>query len=160
MAVLGIDIGATGSKCCVYSETGVLLAEAYEGYQGISGDGIYEMEAGRIWESTRRVVKHAAEGISDIRAAALTSFGESFVLLDEENRPMTSFMLYSDGRAVEESLELQRQFGGKAFSQLMGIKPSAMMSAPKLMWVKKHYPDLFARTKHVECVVLMSKVQK
>lgn len=33
MAVVGIDIGATGSKCCVYSENGMLLAEAYEEYQ-------------------------------------------------------------------------------------------------------------------------------
>ena len=45
MAVVGIDIGATGSKCCVYSENGMLLAEAYEEYQGKSGAGIYEVEA-------------------------------------------------------------------------------------------------------------------
>ncbi len=149
MAVVGIDIGATGSKCCVYSEEGMLLAEAYEGYQGISGDGIYEVAADQVWEGTKCAVKRAVNGISDIRAVALTSFGESFVLLDEEDRPLTSFMLYSDNRGAEESLELQRQFGAKAFSQLMGIKPSSMMSAPKLMWVKKHYPDLFARTKRV-----------
>lgn len=149
MAVVGIDIGATGSKCCVYSENGRLLAEAYESYQGKSGAGIYEVEAAQVWEGTKCAVRRAINRISDIQAIALTSFGESFVLLDEADRPLTSFMLYSDNRGAEESLELQREFGAKAFSQLMGIKPSSMMSAPKLMWVKKHYPDLFAQTKRV-----------
>ena len=78
MAVVGIDIGATGSKCCVNSEEGMLLAEAYEGYQGISGDGIYEVAADQVWEGTKCAVKRAVNGISDIRAVALTSFGESF----------------------------------------------------------------------------------
>ena len=149
MAIMGIDIGSTGSKCCVYSETGILLAEAYQEYQSKTEGGTYEIGADQVWEGTKCAIQQAVCGIPDISAAALTSFGESFVLLDEADRPLTSFMLYSDNRGIEESLELQRQFGAKAFGQLVGVKPSLMMSAPKLMWVKKHEPELFARAKRI-----------
>lgn len=149
MAVAGIDVGTTGSKCCVYDENGVFLTETFAPYQGRADAGTYELDAEQIWEGTRRAVCQAAAKVPDIRAVAVTSFGESFVLLDEQDCPLTPLMLYSDNRGYEQSLELQREFGAREFGRVEGVKPSQMMSAAKLLWVKKHWPDLFARMKRL-----------
>ena len=149
MAVAGIDVGTTGSKCCVYDENGVFLTEVFVPYQGRADAGTYELDAEQIWEGTRKAVCQVAARISDIRAIAVTSFGESFVLLDEKDGPLTSLMLYSDYRGYEQSLELQREFGAREFGRVEGVKPSQMMSASKLLWVKKNWPKLFARAKRL-----------
>lgn len=149
MAIAGIDIGTTGSKCCVYREDGTLLSEAFAEYRGKAEGGAYELDVKKLWAGVVSSVREAAAKAPDIRAVAVTSFGESFTLLDEQDCPMTPFMLYSDSRGYEESLELQHKFGAKEFGRIAGIRPSQMMSVSKLLWIRKHQPSLFARAKRI-----------
>jgi xylulokinase len=70
-------------------------------------------------------------------------------LLDAQNRPLRPAILWNDGRSAEECLELERREPSSR-----AITGNIMMpgfTAPKLLWVARHEPDIFRRT---ACVLL------
>jgi sugar (pentulose or hexulose) kinase len=56
--------------------------------------------------------------------------------------------MYRDNRAVEEARELRDRFGAQEMHRLTGHLPAAFHIAPKVMWLRRHRPDVFSRTAH------------
>ena len=100
MAIAGIDIGTTGCKCTVYSTDGRQLNEAYIDYEGVSSEG-RELDPAVVWEDVRKVLYTASRDTEPLEAIGVTSFGEAFAMLDENDRPLSNSILYTDTRAEE-----------------------------------------------------------
>jgi sugar (pentulose or hexulose) kinase len=56
--------------------------------------------------------------------------------------------MYRDNRAVAEATELRDRFGGEEMHRLTGHLPAAFHIAPKVMWLRRHQPEVFSRTAH------------
>ena len=58
-------------------------------------------------------------------------------------------MIYTDPRGSEECSALKEALGAEHIAQITGLEPHTMYSISKMMWIKKHHPDIYAATKHI-----------
>ena len=85
----------------------------------------------------------------DIAGISMSGQMQDLILLDQNLEPVCPAILYSDGRAAEEARELEATYGPERFLAVTGNRCDGSLPLPKLMWVKKHRPQLYARTAHV-----------
>lgn len=145
----GIDIGTTGCKITVYDNHGTYCYRAYRDYPASRSTGEHEVDARAIWRGVKEVLADAAEKYPGIEGIGVTSFGESCVLLNAQDEPLLPVMLYTDQRGSEECGELSAKLGSEKIAQTVGVKPHSMYSLPKIMWIKKHCPQIYAQTKRI-----------
>ena len=87
MSLLGIDVGTTGCKAAVFSESGRLIASAYEEYDiQRPQPGWAELDSQRVWELVKRMIRQAvSEAKSDpVKALAVSSLGEAVVPVERQ----------------------------------------------------------------------------
>lgn len=144
----GLDIGTTGCKLTVLSEDGTLLARAYRDYP-VQRGSTHEVDAAAILTAVTEVLKEIGAKHPDISGIGVTSFGETFVMTDAAGTPLYPAMLYTDPRGKEECAALTEALGREKIISLTGLNPHEMYSLPKLMWLKKHRPDLYRQAAHV-----------
>ena len=145
MKTAGLDIGTTGCKLTVFDEQGERLGKAYREYpvsREVSG---HEIDVSTMTDSIYTVIREMAAEYPDIRAIGVTSFGEAFVMADEAGAPLHPAMIYTDPRGKEECMELVRKIGAERITRMTGLVPHRMYSISKMMWIKNHHPDVYAR---------------
>ncbi len=148
MKIAGLDIGTTGCKLTVFDASGAYLDKAYRDYPVKRGSGEHEVDAEAIMDGVFAVIKEMAAKYPDIAGIGVTSFGETFVLTDENGKPLHNAMLYTDPRGKEECEELVQKMDGRTIASITGLKPHEMYSISKLMWIKKHKPEIYNQAKH------------
>ena len=97
----------------------------------------------------RAVSALAAADRAKVRAVGLSGQMHGATLLDSADRPLRPAILWNDGRSAEECLELERR--EPASRAITGNIMMPGFTAPKLLWVARHEPDIFRRT---ACVLL------
>ncbi len=159
MRLAGLDIGTTGCKISVFDTDGTLLNGVYRDYPVLRTQTEHEVDVSAIWQAVRGVIKEAAETYPDIGGIGVTSFGETFVLLDGNDVPLAPAMLYTDPRGAAQCALLADKLGGERIASIAGIAPHSMYSIPKLMWIKENKPELYAKAKRVmlmeDCIVYL-----
>lgn len=143
----GLDIGTSGCKIALYNENGEFVRDAYTEYDVSRQNGLHEIDALKIFETVKKVIKAAAD--KNIAAIAVTSFGETFAMLDENDLPCAPSMLYTDPRGKEEKEMLVAEFGSEKLAFKTGAKAHEMYSLPKIMWIKKNMPDSFKKVRKI-----------
>lgn len=149
MLLAGLDIGTTGCKVAVYNTHGAYLGKVYQDYPVQRAAARHEVDAAAIAQAAEQVLAQTAKQYPGIAGIGVTSFGETFVLLDEHDTPLLPAMLYTDPRGGEECAQLVQAVGAQTIIRETGVAPAAMYSLPKLMWVKAHRPDIWARVRRV-----------
>lgn len=149
MKIAGLDIGTTGCKCTVFDEQGKYLDKAYRDYPVRRAVGGHEIDVSVIMDGVYASVREMAEKYPDIAGIGVTSFGETFVCVDEMGEPLCPAMLYTDPRGREECLELAAKLGEKEITRITGLRPHEMYSIPKIMWIKKHRPRVYDAAKRI-----------
>lgn len=149
MKIAGLDIGTTGCKLTVFDDSGAYLGHIYQDYPVKRGSSGHEVEAEIVMEGILSVMKAVGEKHPDIAGIGVTSFGETFVLADGKGRPLHPAMLYTDPRGAEECRELEEKLGGMHIASITGLRPHEMYSISKIMWMKRHRPELYRQAKHV-----------
>lgn len=148
MYIGGLDVGTTGCKIAVYDETGTLFQTYYREYPAVFSGGAHEIDFDGIRRGVLELLRQACAEFP-LKTLGVTSFGETFVLLDENDAVLAPSMLYTDPRGEEECAQLQAALGAAKLTQIAGVKPHAMYSIYKLMWLKKNRPELFSRCRRV-----------
>ncbi len=148
---LGIDIGTSSVKAVVVDERGTIVAQASHPLDvNRPQPGFSEQDPEAWWLATVSAVR----GLPAVPRAAVKAVGLSgqmhgATLLDSEDRPLRPAILWNDGRSALECLDLElREPESRA------ITGNIMMpgfTAPKLLWVSRHEPEIFRRT---ACVLL------
>ena len=147
MSIAGIDVGTTGSKCTIYSRDGRFLGDAYEEYTEICSD---ELDGQMVWNCVKHVLGKAAQQAGEpVEAIGVTSFGETAILLDENDAPVCPSILYTSPKGDRECEILTEKLGKEYICHVTGVAPHSMYSVPKLMWVSTQAPDIFARAKRI-----------
>lgn len=149
MKIAGLDIGTTGCKCTVFDEQGRYLDKSYHDYPVRRAVGGHEIDISAMMEGVYAVICEMAGKYPDITGIGVTSFGETFVMTDESGTPLHPAMLYTDPRGNEECRELADRLGEKRIARITGLRPHEMYSISKMMWIKKHRPDIYQAARHV-----------
>lgn len=148
MKIAGLDIGTTGCKLTVFDQNGVCLDKAYQDYPVKRNKQEHEIHVEAIMESVLSVMQKMGKKHPDIVGIGVTSFGETIVLTDEVGNPLHSAMLYTDPRGAEECMELEEKMGGRYIASITGLRPHEMYSISKIMWLKRHRPEIYRKARH------------
>ncbi len=149
MKIAGLDIGTTGCKLTVFDENGSELGKSYRDYPVQRNAGGHEIDVKALMEGVFAVISDMAHRYPDIAGIGVTSFGETFVMTDEDGNPLAPAMLYTDPRGKEECRELVEQLGLEKIARITGITAHEMYGLPKIMWRKKHNPEICEKTGHI-----------
>ncbi|NBK93553.1 carbohydrate kinase [bacterium 1XD21-13] len=147
MALGGIDIGTTGCKMTVYEEDGTYLSTFSSAYPFSRSAGIHFFDAGIIIEAVVDVLQKAILEIPTLHAIGISSFGEAFVLLDQEDQILYPTLLNTDPRGIGEVEDFVRSCKKERICAITGASPHSMFSVAKILWVKKHEPQIWARVR-------------
>ena len=146
--IAGLDVGTTGCKVTVFTSEGENLGREYRDYPTCRGTGFEELDAAALAKGVRDCYSAALARFGRFEAIGVTSFGESFVLTDGSGTPLRPIMLCTDNRGAEEVAELSAKVGAERLAHITGVKPNETYSLGKLLWVRKHEPEVFARAKY------------
>ena len=149
MTIAGLDIGTTGCKCTVFDETGKELGKAYRDYPVTRGLSGHEIDVRALRLAVVEVIREMSGQHPDIGGIGVTSFGETFVMTDEEGEPLLPSMLYTDPRGKEECAELTKTLGEMHIARITGLRPHEMYGISKMMWVRKNRPEIFEKTAYI-----------
>lgn len=149
MKIAGLDIGTTGCKLTVFDSAGKNLGHSYRDYPVKRGKNEHEVDAEAILKSVMAVIRDMAGRYPDIAGIGVTSFGETFVMTDENGIPLHQAMLYTDPRGSEECAELTGKMDGRRIAAITGLKPHEMYSLCKIMWIKKNIPEIYEKARHI-----------
>ena len=110
-----------------------------------------EQSAAEWWQVTNDLMakmrEKAGEAWADVKAVGLSGQMHGAVLLGKNNEVLRPVILWNDTRSAAECAELEA-----AVPDLHAITGNLAMpgfTAPKLLWVKKHEPDIFVQTASV-----------
>lgn len=150
MSLLGLDVGTTGVKALVFSVTGQVLGSAYREYPLLHPRPEWtELDGNQVWELTAEAIRQAVEtaGHDDpVEAVSVSCLGEATVPVAKNGDVLRHSILGFDGRGQEEVDWWEREVGKQHIFELTGRPLNLMYTAHKLMWLRKHEPDLYERT--------------
>ena len=138
MISLGIDIGGTGCKCVAFRHDGKELALSYAEYPLTAGQ--VNLPPRALSESVFQVIRQCVDQLEDkedIRAITVSSFGESFVAVDEDGNELTDILLYFGNSESAEFSELVEKIGQEKFMEIARILPDASYSLSKMLYTKR-----------------------
>lgn len=151
--LLGIDVGTSGLKAILLDADGATVDEATSGYEvRAPRPGWAEQDPDTWWEALRLVLAALWERGHDpaaIAAIGLTGQMHSLVLLDERGEVLAPSILWCDQRTADECGEITERIGGQGLLDLVANPALPGFTAPKVLWVRKHWPDVLDRAAHI-----------
>jgi xylulokinase len=152
--VLGVDLGTTGSKAILLSAGGRLAATATTDYPLLTPHPLWaEQDADEWWSATaksiREVLERAGVAPASVAAVGLTGQMHGLVLLDERRRVLRPAILWNDQRTEAECAAIHERVGEDRVLALTGNLVLPGFTAPKVLWVQRHEPDVWARARTI-----------
>jgi xylulokinase len=113
----------------------------------LTEEGYVEIPIDQIYSATREAAVSAIrESGARIATLSISSQGQTFVSLDEHDEPLHSAILWYDARASEQADRLRHSLQSANLPKVMpGVAP--ISTAPKIMWLREHFPGLMACAK-------------
>ena len=147
--ILGVDVGTTSLKAVLFDENANAVKSVTKDYTlKVSGDRV-GFPAADYW----RLFSEALEEMRadyPITALAIDTQCETLILTDEDGTPITDAIVWLDNRATAEADELRERFGEQTVYEITGQpEVTATWPACKLLWLRKHEPELFGRVKKI-----------
>lgn len=147
---LGIDLGTSAVKLLAVTGRGEIAGEADESYPAIyPASGMCEQSPYDWIAAISCAMRKLDLGKGDVLGIAVGGQMHGSVVLDGEGRSVRPCILWNDGRAHEETKYLNETVGEKALIRMTGNIAFAGFTAPKLMWIKRHEPENFARIRKI-----------
>jgi xylulokinase len=152
---LGIDVGTSGTKTIAVDASGKILASASAEYPcEYPRPGWSEQDPDLWWSATvatiRDVLAQAHLKPSEISGIGLSGQMHGSVLLDADGHVLRPALLWNDQRTAAECAEIEDRAGGRAaLARLVGNRALTGFTAPKLLWVRRHEPQVWEKVRQV-----------
>ncbi|WP_442782181.1 xylulokinase [Collimonas fungivorans] len=150
---LGIDLGTSELKAVLLDESGTVLA--HTGVRlAISRPqaGWSEQDPEDWWQAClaglHQLRQQQPDAYARVCCIGLSGQMHGAVLLDQNDRVLRPAILWDDSRALAQAQWLEREHPD--FADITGSLPMAGLTAPKLLWLREHEPQLFNR---ISCVL-------
>lgn len=151
--VLGIDMGTQSIKFLVYDYEKKETAAVSQAPLDIitDADGTSEQKA-KWWTDAAAKCAGAIEPaiLKSVRAVGVSGQQHGFVPVNAAGQPLYNVKLWNDVSTAAECAEITRRFGGeeKLIAEA-GNKILPGYTAPKVLWLKKNKPELYAELAHI-----------
>ena len=153
-ALLGIDIGTSGTKAILIDETGRVLARATEEYPLYSPKSLWsEQNPSDWWAATvgtvRAVLAKSGIEAKEIAGIGLSGQMHGAVFLDEADSVLRPAILWNDQRTGAECDWITATVGRDRIVELICNPVLTGFTAGKIIWVRNNEPEVFRKTRRV-----------
>ncbi len=152
MLYIGVDLGTSAVKLLLMNEAGHIekivsreypLSFPHSGWSEQNPYDWYDKTLDGLKELLSECDKRLVDGIS---------FGgqmHGLVTLDAQDEVVRPAILWNDGRTTEETVYLNEQIGRERLTGYTANIAFAGFTAPKILWMQKNEPDLWAKVKKI-----------
>jgi len=150
--LLGIDVSTTATKAVIVDEAGRVVASAAASYGLSTPRPLWaEQDPAQWWQAAQASIRRALEtaGAPAVAAVGLTGQMHGLVLLGEGDEVLRPAILWNDQRAAAECGEMRARLGLGRLVAITGNDAYPGFTAPKLLWVRRHEPDVYRRIRRV-----------
>lgn len=149
---IGIDLGTSSVKSILIAEDGRPIATASQPLQVTRPAPGFSEQDPEDWHRATLsalddLAKQAPREMAEVRGIGLSGQMHGATLLDKSGAVLRPCILWNDVRSAQECRELEQTV--LELGRITGNPAMPGFTAPKLMWVKKHEPEIFARTAKV-----------
>ncbi len=147
---IGIDLGTSGVKAILLNEQGEVLATRTEKLHVSRPHPLWsEQDPEAWWLATDRALKALGEqhSLGEVKALGIAGQMHGATLLDKDNRVLRPAILWNDGRCGEECALLEERV--PTSREITGNLMMPGFTAPKLLWVQRHEPEIFSQVAKV-----------
>ncbi len=152
--VLGIDVSTTATKAILVDEAGEVAGVGSAAYDYEVPRPLWSEQDPELWWDAAQAAIHEALANAgatgaDVAAIGLAGQMHGAVLLDDGDRPLRPAILWNDQRTAAECDEIRQRVGPSRLIEVTGNDALTGFTAPKLLWVRRHEPEVWQRTVHV-----------
>jgi xylulokinase len=152
--VLGIDVSTTATKAVLVDPSGDVRGVSTSEYGVARPHPLWsEQNPALWWDAAQSAIRAALAGAgaagSDVEAVGLTGQMHGAVLLDAAGAVLRPAILWNDQRTAAECDEIRDAVGLERLIAISGNDALTGFTAPKLLWVRRHEPEVWARVAHV-----------
>jgi xylulokinase len=146
----GLDVGTTGTRAVVIAEDGTVRGVGTSEYPLVTPrPGWAEQDPEEWWrgarESLQQAVHRAGARPEEVAALGLSGQMHSLVLMDAAGRVLRPAILWNDQRNALECAEMTDRVGRERLLAITRNQALPGFTAPKILWVRRHEPDIFRR---------------
>ena len=151
--VIGMDMGTTNIKAIVLRSDGAVKAEAsLPSTHYNPGLNMQEQDAEEWWEHVCEILQSVTGQIGEeeaqkIGGICISSHTVSMLPVAEDGTPLYRALTVQDGRSYAEMEEIVEKVGPERFVQIVGGQPAVAFLPWKILWYKRHEPQLYAKTR-------------
>ena len=148
MYYIGVDLGTSSVKLLLMDKQGMVVKTVSKEYPiSFPKPGWSEQNPYDWYEQSVAGIRELTVGIKKEEVAGISFGGQmhGLVILDKDDQVIRPAILWNDGRTTEETDYLNQVIGKDKLSAYTANIAFAGFTAPKILWVKKHEPENFAK---------------
>jgi xylulokinase len=151
---LGIDVSTTSTKALLIDETGRVIGVASADYNYETPQPLWSEQDPEIWwQATQISVQSALKKSNlvpnDVMGIGLTGQMHGLTPLGEGGEILRPAILWNDQRTGAECDQIRQMVGRQRLIQITGNDALTGFTAPKILWMKNHEPELFSKLRHI-----------
>jgi xylulokinase len=152
--LLGLDVSTTGAKALLIDGAGQVVGSATSPLRLSNPHPLWSEQDPADWwagmsQSIRQVLAQAGVGGEDIAAIGLTGQMHGLVLLDAAGKVLRPAILWNDQRTGAQCDTIRKRLGKQRLVQITGNDALTGFTAPKILWVQEHEPEIYNQVEHV-----------
>lgn len=161
--VVGVDCGTTSSKTVIFDFEGnvmgtgqILNPLTYPSTGRVECDGPAMIET--LYGTTRKAIQNSGINPEEIAAVSFTMFRGTQVCRDENGGFTTPIIIWQDLRSAEMLPYMEECLRKNGMTpddhyDMCGMPLATINPSGKLLWVQKHLPEAYAKTKVVHTMM-------
>jgi xylulokinase len=151
---LGIDSSTTATKALLMDASGEVRAVASSEYTYETPQPLWTEQHPNLWwqataASIRELLAQSQVDAAEVEGVGLTGQMHGLVVLDKDGQVLRPAILWNDQRTGAECDEIRQLLGKERLIQITGNNALTGFTAPKILWVKNHEPEVFAQVRQI-----------
>ena len=151
---LGIDSSTTATKALLMDAEGQVVAVGRSEYGFETPKPLWSEQSPESWwlatvEAIKQALNRSGVDGASVRAIGMTGQMHGLVLLDHAGRVLRPAILWNDQRTQRECDEIRDRVGRERLISVTGNDALTGFTAPKIVWVSRHEPDVYDKVEHV-----------
>lgn len=145
--ILVLNMGMKSIRSIIFSPFGEKLASAARPIETFLSEELVVQDPAEWWEKARVVIRESLVdvGRDSIESITVTTSSACLVYVDQNGQELNKCIMVSDKRAQEESELIAKNSAFAAVKRATGLGMDAYLMLPKILWVKRNEPEVFAK---------------